>query len=103
MSDESVINSVNISQSNRYYNYYSKDDNIDKDVITKNSLNMHIIPSNDVIESFLNEVKIGNVVRISGNLVDVHGPGNWEWKTSVKRDDKGDGSSEIVWVENILS
>ena len=41
----------------------------------------------------------GQIVTISGYLVDISGPDGFVWNTSMTRSDKGNGACEIVYVE----
>jgi hypothetical protein len=62
---------------------------------------MHMIPSTDEIASRLGRVRPGQLVTVSGYLVDVRGANGFTWKTSLSRSDTGDGSCEVVWVESL--
>ena len=55
-----------------------------------------------VRKDILDDVIRGNIILISGKLVNVNKIGNkWTWKSSTKRDDTGSGACEILWVEEI--
>ncbi len=62
--------------------------------------NIHIIPANPQIASLLATVKQGDLVRLRGDLVEVDDNG-WTWKSSLSRDDVGDGACEILRVASI--
>ena len=62
---------------------------------------MHIIPADDMVEGLLDEVYKGCLIEIKGYLVEVKTDEGWRWKNSLKRDDTGGGSCELVWVEKI--
>ena len=40
-------------------------------------------------------------VRLTGYLVDVQGPGGFRWRTSLTREDTGDGACELMWIERV--
>ena len=98
MSDEAVLNQINITQSNRWYRWYTKKFPIPRREIETNSANMHIIPSSESIAKQLKDVRKGHVVHIVGELVNIQS-GSWSRKTSLTRNDTGAGSCEIIWVK----
>ncbi|OGU55368.1 MAG: hypothetical protein A2V66_04130 [Ignavibacteria bacterium RBG_13_36_8] len=101
MSDQSVVEQLDIWQSGRWY--YWKTDNfpIPKSGIETYSANMHIIPANESVENILDEVVKGNIIELEGYLVKVSGPGGWKWASSMSRTDRGSGACEVVYVEKI--
>ena len=64
--------------------------------------NMHLIPADPGVESDLDAVREGELVRLSGYLVDARGPQGFTWNTSLSRDDTGGGSCELFYVERVL-
>jgi hypothetical protein len=62
---------------------------------------VHAIPADDNVESQLRKLRPGQVVTLTGYLVDVRGPGGFTWNTSLRRDDTGDGACEIMWIEQV--
>ncbi len=67
--------------------------------------NNHLIPATDEVAEELDRVRIGDLVTLSGELVDVEirDPGGKELlrlRTSLTRDDVGSGACEILWVES---
>ena len=102
MSDQAVIDRIEISQSSRwYYTRYQLPAPISDAEIIQNSGNMHIIPAQSRIEKKLKQVRVGDIVRLRGRLVDIDHPSGWHWRTSLSRDDTGGGSCEIVYLEDI--
>lgn len=63
--------------------------------------NIHIIPANPQIANLLAKVKQGDLVRMRGDLVEVVDDNGWKWKSSLSRDDVGDGACEILRVSAI--
>ena len=61
--------------------------------------NIHIIPANDRVAERLTQIVPGHLVQLEGLLVDVLGPDDWDWRTSVIWEDKGQGSCEILFTE----
>ncbi len=67
--------------------------------IITHSANMHMIPASDEVEETLLSAIRGDIVDLQGYLVEVHGEKGWKWVSSLRRDDTGDGSCELVYVE----
>ena len=103
MSDEKVLTSISIKQSNRFYYWFVKKFPIPKNEITATSANMHIIPANSTVRKKLLKVRKGNIVKFSGYLVKVEAKDGWRWNSSMKRTDSGNGACELVWVEKFES
>lgn len=102
MSDQSIIDKLEIKQQHRWYVYRFNDSVIPQGEIKLNSSNIHIIPSNENIEDQLDDVIRGNLITITGKLVNVNKiDQKWTWKTSTKRNDDGGGACEILWAEEI--
>jgi hypothetical protein len=103
MSDQAVLNRISITQGSRwYFTRYELPAPIPDREIISNSSNMHMIPANPWVLKKLNEIRKGNVVQIKGFLVDVDAESGFYWRTSLRRDDTGNGSCEIFYVENLF-
>ena len=101
MSDETVLDQIDISQSGRFYRWRTDVLPIPRQEIEHNSANMHLIPANDAVEDQLKRLRKGQVVRIQGHLVNVDREDGWYWYTSQTRTDTGGGSCELVFVERV--
>ena len=102
MSDQAVLDRIEISQGSRwYYTRYELPAPISEKEIIQNSGNMHMVPAQNRIRKKLKEVRVGDIVRLRGTLVDIDHPSGWYWRTSLSRDDTGSGSCEIVYLEDI--
>jgi len=62
---------------------------------------MHFIPADDGVAAALADVREGQVVRISGLLVEATRPDGWRWRSSLSRDDSGGGACEVVWLQQL--
>lgn len=102
MSDESVLDSISISQSGRWYRWRSDALPIPMQEIQISSANMHMIPKNEWVRGQLSQIKKGDVVTLSGSLVRVDAPDGWSWISSLTRSDTGGGACEVVLVDNIV-
>jgi hypothetical protein len=103
MSDESILEQIDIWQEDRWYKWETKSLPISKEEIILNSGNMHMIPATEAIAEALKLIKNGELISIEGFLVDVKSASSWKWKTSISRSDTGHGACEIVFVKKIES
>ena len=99
MSDSSVLASIKITQSDRFYYWHVDQFPIPRREIETSSANMHMIPADTGVKRELEQVRVGQIVHFEGFLVDASRPGGWHWKTSMTRDDVGAGACELVYVE----
>jgi len=66
------------------------------------SANMHMIPSNDVIAKQLEDVRQGQIIHLTGNLVEAKDlKKHWIWRSSLTREDSGAGACELIWVKSL--
>ncbi len=102
MSNQAVIDQLNISQSGRWYRWkYEASPPVPEQQIISNSSNMHMIPASKTVERSLKEIRKGDIVAFSGYLVDVDHESGWHWRSSMTRTDTGDGACELVYVESL--
>ena len=102
MSDEAVLQHIDISQSNRWYRWRaSSESGIPLHDIKWHSSNMHIIPADDSVADRIDEVRVGQVVELSGHLVRVDRDDGWRWISSLTREDTGAGSCELFYVKQV--
>lgn len=101
MSDQRILDKIDISQSKRWYHWYSDELPIPARLINLNSANMHMIPANSEIENLLKSVIIGDIITIKGYLVSARANDGWFWKSSLSRADTGDGACEVIWVQSL--
>jgi hypothetical protein len=102
MSDSRILRTIDISQSNRFYYWRAQQGSpLPKDAIITHSANTHVIPQNKMIARQLSRLRPGQVVTLSGELVDgVRDDGRWI-KTSLVRDDTGAGACEVLLVNDV--
>lgn len=103
MSDTAVLSQLEIRQSHRWYHWRAEELPISREEIEHHSANMHLIPATPAIAKRVDRIRPGQLVRISGKLVGVEGPDHWHWRSSLSREDTGDGSCEVIWVEEITT
>jgi hypothetical protein len=102
MSDQAVLDRIEISQGSRwYFTRYEFPAPVSDHQIITNSSNMHLIPANDWVRGKLEKIRRGDIVQLKGSLVDVDSVSGFYWRTSMRRDDTGNGSCEIFFVEEV--
>jgi hypothetical protein len=102
MSDEDVLAQIEISQGGRWYRWRSESLPIPVREIETHSANMHLIPADEQVESEIRKVRAGEVIELSGSLVEVRAKDGWRWKSSLTREDTGANACEVIWVEEFL-
>lgn len=101
MSNQAVLNKIDVSQSNRFYFWHVDEFPIPREEIETHSANMHMIPADALIEKRLKSVRVGQVVQINGYLVEVKADDGWHWKSSLTRRDTGNGACEVLLVKSV--
>jgi hypothetical protein len=101
MSDQNVIDKIDISQRDRWYHWSSEHLPIPSRDVSLNNANVHIIPKDEITENKFDNVYRGSLVEMNGYLVKIMKADGWHWVSSLKRDDTGGGSCELFWVEEV--
>jgi len=96
---------VDWSQSGRWY-YWRYDDEFpfDNAFIARYSANTHAIPANQNVRAALLGIEAGDTVCADGFLVYVYaskGTDNYWWNSSLSREDAGDGSCEVMYINEL--
>lgn len=99
MSDTAVLERLEIGQGDRFYSWSVDEFPIPRREIETHSANMHLIPANRAVARMLGRIRPGSVIRLEGELVEVHSPKGWSIRSSMTRDDTGAGACEVVWVK----
>lgn len=100
MSDNNVVDQLKISQRGRWYFWKPKKRlPIPRREIETHSANMHIIPANKALKKKIMKAKEGQIIKFSGYLIRVIGQ-DWNWKSSLSRNDTGGGACEVIYVED---
>ncbi len=104
MSDSTVLAKLDIGQSSRWYTYRwgAEGPPIPRDEIIRSSANMHMLPADDTVRWQLKQVRPGDVVHLEGQLIEAHGANGGVWRSSMTRDDSGDGACEVVYVRKLV-
>jgi hypothetical protein len=102
MSDNRVLDAFEITQSVRFYSWRPKRQlPIPRKDVIEHSANTHVIPADPSIRLQLERLRTGQVVHLTGELVDgVRDDGRWI-HTSLTRSDSGPGACEVMLVEQV--
>jgi hypothetical protein len=101
MSDTAVLDRITISQGARFYHWSTPQYPIPRREIETSSANMHLVPANEEVARQLSAVRPGNMVRLSGYLIEARGADGWRWRSSLTRNDTGNGACELIWVDRL--
>lgn len=101
MSDERSLSSLMVRQSERSFYWEMANPPIKQQKMWNHAANMHLIGSTQAIRDKISTLRQGQIVKITGVLVDAKSPEGWSMKTSLKRTDIGDNSSELVWIKSL--
>ena len=102
MSDERILRDIDISQSGRFYFWRVESFPIPRKEIETHSANMHIIPANDDVAKVLKQINSGDLIELSGHLVNINSTSDsWYWRSSTTRNDTGNGACEVILVSSL--
>lgn len=102
MSDNRVLAHFRISQGGRFYSWQTADPlPIARAQIISHSANTHVIPADAAIRQQLARLRVGEVVHLSGSLIDGRRDDGTTIRTSLTRNDEGAGACEVMLVESV--
>jgi hypothetical protein len=102
MSDSRELKTLDISQGNRFYYWRSTAaTRLSRDAIITHSANTHVIPESAVIARQLARLRPGQVVTLTGELVDASRTDGGTIRTSLVRNDTGAGACEVMLVTDV--
>ncbi len=107
VSDPEWAKYLKVEQSERVYRWsYPRGTPLDTSTVETHSANMHMMPASPEILSKMSSVAKGDVVRLSGFLVDITRPAQgddegFSWLTSRVRTDTGLGACEVILVTSV--
>jgi hypothetical protein len=102
MSDNRVLAAFEVTQSARFYSWRPLESlPIPRQEVIEHSANTHVIATDAHVGSQLKRLRVGQVVRLTGSLVDgLRDDGAWI-HTSLTRSDSGAGACEVMLVEDV--
>ena len=102
MSNNRILLALEISQGNRFYFWHVRDSlQISRDVLISHSANTHVIPDGPLVTRQLSRLRAGQVVTLTGVLVDGRRDDGATISTSMVRTDTGAGSCEVMLVHEL--
>lgn len=100
MSDQRVLDTLEISQSGRWYRWRAEELVVPRREIETSSANMHLVPASKEIAEDLLGISPGALIALEGYLIQAEKSDGWKWKSSLTRNDTGAKSCELVWVNS---
>jgi hypothetical protein len=103
MSNQEILDGLHLYSQKRAYAWTGRDGRLptsEWNIIT-HSANMHMVPATAEIADRLGAVKRGELVDIHGYLVEIKFPNGGVWRSSLTREDSGEGACELVWVAEV--
>jgi hypothetical protein len=102
MSDNRVLAHFDISQGGRFYSAQSLGPlPIPRQQVIEHSANTHVIPVDNEVRRELARLRVGQVVHLTGTLIDGQRDDGMTIRTSLTRSDEGAGACEIMLVETV--
>lgn len=102
MSDNRMLAHFHISQGGRFYSWQSLGVlPIPRQQVVQQSANTHVIPIDTAVRHELAALRVGQVVHLTGTLVDGQRDDGMTIRTSLTRSDEGAGACEIMLVESV--
>ena len=102
MSDNRVLRAFEITQGARFYSWVPKQAlPIPRQAVIEHSANTHVIPADVGVRRQLKRLRVGQVVHLTGFLVNAVRDDGAYINTSLTRNDSGPGSCEVVLVKGV--
>lgn len=99
MASPALAGRLSIAQSGRWYRYaWRGAPPLPPRDIARSSANMHLIPADAEVARALGRIGAGDRVRIDGWLVEARSGDGWRWRSSLSREDTGNGACELVYA-----
>ena len=102
MAEADIARQFTIRQSGRWYYWRTDHLPIPQREVETSSANMHLIPADDEVRQRLDGISTGDTVRLRGFLVEARGQDGWRWRSSLTREDTGNGACELILVTEVL-
>jgi len=102
MADPSISSQFSIRQSGRWYYWRTDQMPIPRQQVITSSANMHLIPASDQVREQLERLDEGDDLNFKGFLVEAQADDGWRWRSSLRRDDTGNGACEVILVTEVL-
>jgi hypothetical protein len=101
MARPEVYKHFKVSQGGRWYYWRSEDMPIEQRAVETQSANVHIVPATPAIARQLRRIRREDLVQLSGALIEVVARDGWRWKSSLTREDVGEGACELLLLKRV--
>lgn len=102
MTEPAVVDRLVIHQGGRWYFWsYRGDPPLPLREIETSSANLHLIPADAAVARALRRASTGQAIALRGYLVELRAADGWQWRSSMSREDTGDGSCELLYVQAV--
>lgn len=97
-----IQDQLKVSQRHRFFFWRAGKGNLlpIRQALLTGMANTHIVPANEKVAEQIDGLEVGQVVLLSGSLVDISRNGR-VMRTSMTRDDYGAGACEILYVDHV--
>lgn len=102
MARPEIAEQFDIRQSGRWYYWRAQQLPIPQRQVETSSANMHLIPANAQVREQLERLDEEDQLRLRGFLVEARGDDGWRWRSSLSREDTGNGACEVILVTEVL-
>lgn len=102
MARPEVAERFEIRQSGRWYYWRSEALPIPRREVETSSANMHLIPASEQVRDQLDRLDEADPLRLRGFLVEARAADGWRWRSSLTREDTGNGACEVILVTEVL-
>lgn len=101
MSDERNLDQILIKQTERSFYWEMIEPPISISEMRQHSANIRLIPSDTQMSDQIGNIRIGEVIKVKGYLVNVASKDGWSVESSSTRKDTGKKASEIIWIKEL--
>ena len=102
MSDTQVLADLELWQQGRFLFWRPRDVPVlTPDAIIRQATNVHVIAANALIAKRLGQLRPGQTVTFIGKLVNASHADGFTWRSSLSREDTGNGACELLYLEHL--
>jgi hypothetical protein len=103
MSNQEILDGLHLYRMRRAFAWTGRNRSLpaSPEAISAHSANMHMVPSTPDIEERLRALRRGELIDLRGYLVEIRFNNGGVWRSSLTREDIGNGACELVWVDEL--
>lgn len=102
MIEPAVLDRLDIRQSGRWYFWrYQGSPPLPLREIEVSSANVHMIPADAAVARALRRASAGQIITLRDYLLQVQAADGWQWRSSLSREDTGNGACELLYVQSV--